>query len=242
MCCVVVCPRTIRRHLRRLGYRMVRPVLFVSSPDPHYQKKVKKLASLQRRAREGKIILLYEDEVDLNLLPGVMSCWTKCGTQKKVRTPGQNVKRYGFGAVDYVTGHIVFQTSEHKDSASFCRLVQDIMHQYDNDKSGNDKSGNDKSGNDKRRIVLVLDNYIIHSSKITQKGLVPYQDRLSTFFLPTYSPQLNCIELLWRHLRRIVTHNHLFANIQALLDAVGIFIDSMNRRPQQVLSVVGASQ
>jgi transposase len=206
---------------------MIRPVPFVASPDPDYQKKFRKLVSLQRRSQEGKVILLYEDEVDLNLLPGIMSCWTKRGTQKRVPTPGQNVKRYGFGAVDYFTGHVVFEVSEHKDSDSFGRLVQQIMHHYEGDK---------------RRIVLVLDNYIIHSSKITQKALAPFKDRLSPFFLPTYSPHLNCIELLWRHLRRTVTHNHLFHGIQALIEAVGTFIDGMNKTPQQVLSVIGASQ
>jgi transposase len=213
--------------LHRLGYSLVRAVPFIASPDPNYWQKAKKLASLQRRAREGKIILLYEDEVDLNLLPGVMRCWTKRGTQRKVLTPGKNVKRYGFGAVDYITGAIVFQTSEHKDSASFCALAKAILNHY--------------SG-DARRIVVVLDNYIIHSSKITLACLAGMRDRLTPFFLPTYSPHLNCIELLWKHLRRTVTHNHLFEGIAALVEAVDQFIDKMNRSPQQVLSVIGASQ
>jgi hypothetical protein len=29
------------------------------------------------------MILLYEDEVDLNLLPGVIRCWTKPGSSAK---------------------------------------------------------------------------------------------------------------------------------------------------------------
>ena len=49
-----------------------------------------------------------------------------------------------------------------------------------------------------RPIVLVLDNDRIHSSKITLGGLAPFKDRLNAFFLPTYSPYLNIIELLWR--------------------------------------------
>ena len=227
MCFLVVCPRTIRRYLHRLGYSLVRAVPFIASPDPNYWRKVKKLTSLQRRAREGKIILLYEDEIDLNLLPGVMRCWTKRGSQKKVLTPGKNVKRYGYGAVDYMTGAIVFQTSEHKDSASFCSLAKAILNHY---------------RDDSRRIVVVLDNYIIHSSKITRSCLAGMRGRLSPFFLPTYSPHLNCIELLWKHLRRTVTHNHLFEGIAALVEAVNQFIDKMNRSPQQVLSVIGASQ
>lgn len=227
MCFLVVCPRTIRRYLHRLGYSLVRAVPFIASPDPNYWRKVKKLVSLKRRAREGKIILLYEDELDLNLLPGVMRCWIKRGSQRKVLTLGKNVKRHGFGAVDYITGAIVFQTSEHKDSANFCALAKAILNRYIGAS---------------RRIVVVLNTYIIHASKITQSCLAGMRDRLSLFFLPTYSPHLNYIELLWKHLRRTVTYNHLFEGIAALVEAVDQFIDKMNRSPQQVLSVIGASQ
>lgn len=226
-CYVSICPRTIRRHLHRMGYRLVRPVAFVASPDPDYAAKLAQLQHWQEQARAGNVVLLYEDEVDLNLLPGVMRCWTRRGSQRKVRTPGKNVKRYGFGAVDFVSGHVELLTSEHKNSASFCLLVQAILRRY---------------ASETRRIVLVVDNYRIHSSQITQRGLAPYKDRITPLFLPTYSPHLNVIELLWKHLRRCVTHNHLFESIEALVTAVGRFINRMNSSPSQVLSVIGASQ
>ncbi|HVX57184.1 MAG TPA: IS630 family transposase [Candidatus Saccharimonadales bacterium] len=225
VCCIVLSPRSIRRHLRRLGYRLVRPVPFVASPDPQYQEKAARLEELRQQARDGKIVLVYEDEVDLHLLPGVTRCWTRKGRQKRVRTPGKNVKRYGYGAVDMVSGHIVFQTSEHKNSASFVLLVKALLNHYENDD---------------RPIVLVLDNYKIHSSQITQKGLAPLKDRLSTFFLPTYSPHLNVIELLWKHVRRNVTHNHLFESIEAVVNAVTNFIQALNRSPYQVCSVIAS--
>ena len=49
-------------HLRDLGFRIVRPVLSINSPDPDYEVKVERLEELKAQAREGEIILLFEDE------------------------------------------------------------------------------------------------------------------------------------------------------------------------------------
>jgi transposase len=64
--------------------------------------------------------------------------------------------------------------------------------------------------------------------------------RLVLLYLPTYSPWLNPIEMLWRQFRREVTHCELFANVQALLDATHHFFDRYNRRPGGVCSILGA--
>lgn len=118
---------TIRVHLHTLGYRVLRPVLSIASPDPDYQKKVKKLEKYKNQAKNGEVLLYFQDEIDLNLLPGILRCWTLRGTQRKVMTPGVNVKRYGFGAVNYLTGKTVHQIADHKNSASFCAFVKQFM-------------------------------------------------------------------------------------------------------------------
>jgi len=41
-------------------------------------------------------------------------------------------------------------------------------------------------------------------------------------YLPTYSPWLNPIEMLWRHFRREVTHCELFESVKALIAAARI--------------------
>lgn len=85
--------KTLRVHLHALGYRVRRPVLSIASPDPEYKSKLKKLKKYQKQAKNGEILLYYQDEIDLNLLPGSMRCWTLEGTQRKVPTPGQNQKQ-----------------------------------------------------------------------------------------------------------------------------------------------------
>lgn len=222
---------TVRRHLLDLGYRIVRPVLSIASPDPDYASKAEALEQLKAQARRGESVLLFEDEVDLNLLPGVIGCWTRRGQQRKVPTPGQNVKRYGFGAVNFMTGEITYHIGERKNSDGFILLVEQIVQNY--------CPGETWHG---PKVVLVIDNYIIHRSKKTAAVLAKYADRLCVVALPTYSPKLNLIERLWKHLRRKVTHNHLFACIADLVAAVERFLTDMNTRRAEVLSVIGNPQ
>jgi len=224
---ILVCARTVSRHLRRMGYRLIRPVPTIASPDPRYQEKLIQLEALKEQARRGEIILLFEDEIDIHLLPGVTRCWTKQGQQKKVPTPGKNQKRYGFGAVSYLSGALHFLVSAHKDSASFCALVRQILR---------------ACASDARRIVLVVDNFGIHSSQITQKELAVNKDRLSVFYLPSYSPHLNLIERVWKQVRHKVTHNHLFESIEAAVRAVHRYVYYLNWKPSAVLSIISSPQ
>jgi len=65
--------------------------------------------------------------------------------------------------------------------------------------------------------------------------------RLVLLCLPTYSPWLNPIEMLWRHFRREVTHCELFENVKALLTAAADFFARYNREPQKTLAIIGSN-
>ena len=224
----LVSAETVRRYLHALGYRVLRPVLSIASPDPNYEQKVGQLEKAKEQAGKGEIILLFEDEVDLNLLPGVIRCWTKRSQQRRIPTPGQNVKRYGFGAVHFTKGQVIRHIGEHKDSANFCALIEKIVQCYCPGETWQGPS-----------VVLVVDNYIIHRSKKTVAVLARYADRLNILSLPTYAPKLNVIELLWKFLRRKVTHNHLYESIAKVVEAVDEFFKGLDADPTQVLSVIG---
>ena len=64
--------------------------------------------------------------------------------------------------------------------------------------------------------------------------------RLVLLYLPTYSPWLNPIEMLWRHFRREVTHGELFASLDALIKAAHAFFERYNQSTERVLSIIGS--
>jgi transposase len=71
-----------------------------------------------------------------------------------------------------------------------------------------------------RRVHLILDNYIIHKSRLTQTWLARHRAKLRLHFLPPNCPNENRIERLWLDLHANVTRNHQCRTISELLRAV----------------------
>lgn len=57
--------------------------------------------------------------------------------------------------------------------------------------------------------------------------------------LPSYSPNLNLQELIWRWMRAEVTHNHFFGTFAALIEAAKRFFAKIAERPRDVLQRIG---
>jgi putative transposase len=218
----------VRRTLHQQDYTVQRPVLTVSSPDPEYAQKRSTLEDLQRRAQAGEIDLYYEDEVDLALLPGVIRCWSKRGCQRKIETPRQNKKQYGAGLIHWVSGKLSWAVSEHKDNALFRSVLTQVIP---------DAQASDEAP--PRKKYVIVDNYRIHFTKAVQAWLTEHANEVELVRLPTYSPNLNPVERFWKHLRRRVTHNHLFQTIENLMEAVLTFFHNMAASPDLIRQVAG---
>ncbi len=63
------------------------------------------------------------------------------------------------------------------------------------------------------KIHLILDNASHHHHHALKPFLKKHR-RLKTVFLPTYSPNLNLIERLWRFFHQKVTNNHYFETFE----------------------------
>jgi transposase len=55
------------------------------------------------------------------------------------------------------------------------------------------------------KIFLVLDNLRVHHSKLVKAWLLEHQQNIECFFLPSYSPELNPVELANASLKHAVT-------------------------------------
>ena len=89
-------------------------------------------------------------------------------------------------------------------------------------------------------VYVAWDNSNTHEDDEIEAVLRGAAGRLVLLYLPTYSPWLNPIEMLWRHFRREVTHCELFPNIKALIAAAYDFFERYNRCPWRVLSIIGS--
>jgi transposase len=150
----------------------------------------------------------YVDEVDIDLNPRIGPDWTLPGQQRWVLTPGQNVKRYLAGALNARTGHLVWAEGDRKRSWLFLNLLRALLRRYRR----------------ARVLHLILDNYIIHCSKIVKAALAEWGARIRLHFLPPYCPDENRIEHLWLQLHANVTRNHRCRTISHLLARVRAFL------------------
>lgn len=140
-----------------------------------------------------------------------------------IPTPGQPKKQYSIGAVDYHTGQTVVLIRRRKRRQETAELLEALLAKHPAD-----------------TVYVAWDNATPHEDDEVEAVLRGAAGRLVLLYLPTYSPWLNPIEMLWRHFRREVTHCELFENMQALLEATREFFERYNRSPERVLSIIGA--
>lgn len=140
-----------------------------------------------------------------------------------IQTPGQQKTSYGIGAVNYFTGETIVHFHPRKRRQEIALLLEALIEKHPSE-----------------TVYLVWDNATTHMDDEIDAVVQAAAGRLILLYLPTYSPWLNPIEMLWRHFRREVTHCELFETMQALLTAAQNFFDRYNQCPEKILSVIGS--
>jgi transposase len=203
---VSVSRETVRRWLHQEGlvWRRPRPVL--GPKDPARAAKLRKLRALLRSLPASEVAV-FQDEVDINTNPKIGSMWMRRGQQAEVVTPGNNVKRYLAGSLNWRTGELILTESlpgQGRNAALFVAHLDELrrrLRRY-------------------RVIHVICDNARSHACAKVREYLQRWGQRLKIHYLPAYAPETNPIERVWWHLHEEITRNHRCQNIEELLDLV----------------------
>ena len=216
-------PATMSRALRMNRARRGRPRPRVKCPWPERQKE-RRLAEIRALVEnlpaDGSEVAVYLDEVDVHLNPKIGPDWMNRGTQKQVLTPGTNEKRYLCGALDARTGLLAWVKGRKKDSPLFAAMLRKLARE---------------TYPDAKVIHVVLDNYRVHTSKISKAAVAELGGRVVLHFLPPYCPDDNKIERVWLDLHANVTRNHRCGDMQELMRNVVAYLVARNRRKRSEL-------
>jgi len=88
-----------------------------------------------------------------------------------------------------------------------------------------------------KKIFLVLDNLRVHHSKPVKEWVAKNSEHIELFFLPSYSPELNPVELTNGQLKGAVT-KHAPSRKKGQLEATAIkFLRSIQRRPSLIMQL-----
>jgi transposase len=172
--------------------------------------------------------LYLQDEVEVALHPTLTRVWSRAGRagQRLVQAPGKNYKQYGFGLVDWRDGTLDFALAEGRRTVP---LVAQLRRAAERSRSRG------------RIAMVILDNLGIHTpkgSRLLRALLAELGEQLVLVYTPTYDPDANRIEWLWRALRRSVTHTHQRTTLAELRADAQAWAHTIT--PAEVLGQIGS--
>jgi len=166
--------------------------------------------------------LWYQDESEFHLHPHLTRAWMPRGRQMRVRSPGRNRKMTAFGAWRYGHGSLLYHTQPQKTAWGFRILLQKLVR---------------RARRTGRRIILVMDQGNPHHAKAIHHDLQDAKEHVEVFWLPHYSPELNLIEILWRHLKRSRMANVLFRSFRQFRTHLDELLSDFAMQPDLTLRI-----
>ena len=181
-----------------------------------------KWPAIVRAAKRCKGLILFEDEASFAQWGSLSYTWARRGRQPEVPTSGKRKGYKVFGAIDYVSGRLFFQGIEGRfNSESYQAFLQMILAQTT------------------QHLFLIHDGARYHTSAATQAFLAAHRDRITAEPLPSYSPDYNPIEYLWKKTKQRATHNKYFKEFSALTVSVDKALAYFATHPDTVLGLFG---
>ena len=158
-------------------------------------------------ANLGEVILLFEDEALIKFHPALSRCWNKIGERREIQTFDNHGKSAIFGSVNPFTGQVIHTYGKSINQIDFLSHLNEVKMSYP-----------------KKNIIYCLDNCKSHFTQKVQKFLEA-NNNFFFLFLSPYSPDFNVIERLWQILRKAVTNNFLFQNLEEVKIAATKFFE-----------------
>jgi hypothetical protein len=88
-------------------------------------------------------------------------------------------------------------------------------------------------------FILIQDGAKYHTSQDTQTFIQDHPNKLTVYQFPSYSPDYNPIERLWKKVKTKATHNRYFDEFSKLILSVENAFSSMDAQPEEILHLMG---
>ncbi|WNZ44072.1 IS630 family transposase [Leptolyngbya boryana CZ1] len=177
--------QTIKRVLKavRMSWHRFRRVVGGQPDAQEYEQKQTELEYLKQLETQGELDLYYLDEVGFCLIPCVPYGWQLIGQTEEIES--QRSQRLNVLGLMSRTNQLHSYMSTQSITSEVVIACIDAFFPNVN-----------------KRTVIVVDQASIHRSDAIYDKLQDWQDRgIEIFQLPSYSPQLNLIEILWRFIK-----------------------------------------
>jgi transposase len=170
-------------------------------------------------ACEGEFDLYYFDDSGLSFAPYVPYAWQDIGRDGTLGIPASRSKRINILGFMNSTGDKL--AAFEQEGSVNSDVVIDIMDEF--------------CESLERPAVVVLDNASIHRSKAVAARMEEWDRRgMTLYFLSTWSPELNLIEILWRKIKYEWIPSSAYESISNLRAALRKIIDSFGTNEYRI--------
>lgn len=174
------------------------------SPDPiKYQRAKVRLADLQARERAGDCDLWFFDASGFCLQPCIPYAWQPIGETLALPQSSHNQRLNVLGFLKRDNSLVPYLIDGAVDTAVVVACMDQFSEQID------------------KKSYVLIDNAPVHRSKEFIRQIPKWVKKgLIIKYLPSYSPELNLIEILWRFMKYYWLPFSAYESFQHLCDAV----------------------
>lgn len=174
---------------------------------------------IEKHRRRWQAMLYFQDESAVSLAPVLGTTWSPKGKTPKVKVTGNRGSIAVSSAIS-PAGRMLFRIEKKTvNSETFIDFLRQITrnHKW-------------------RKIIIITDNSTAHTSAMTQEFLDQKKSRLAVYFLPTYSPDLNPDEEVWKYLKNVKLEAHQARNKKEFRPLIRAKMQSMQKKPNLIKS------
>lgn len=210
--------------LKNLGFSFQKAKFESAHLDEKKRKKWLKneWPEIQRLAVEKDAMILFGDEASFPQWGTLNYTWSKRGKTPVIKTSGKRKGYKAFGLIEYFTGKFFCKTQEGRlDSDSYMEFLEMVM------------------DSTQKHLIIIQDGARYHTSQELKEFFDDNSDRITVFQLPSYSPDFNPIEKLWKKIKEKGTHLHYFPTFDDLKDKVDSILALFETEAKEVLKLFG---
>ena len=174
---------------------------------------------IEKYRRKWQAILYFQDESGVSLIPVLGKTWAPKGKTPKIKVTG---KKGGLCVTSAISpaGHMVFRIENHtihaEDHIDFLKQIM-VHHPH-------------------RKIIVVEDNATPHIARLVKDFVNENKNKIAVYYLPTYSPDLNPDEKVWKYLKTVTLKAHQARNKEEFKPLVKAKMQSIQKKPYLIKS------
>lgn len=174
---------------------------------------------IEEHRRKWQAMLYFQDESGISLTPVLGRTWAPRGKTPKVMV---TANRGGFCVASAIspTGKLIFRIEKGRvNSEKHIEFLKNIIKQHPN-----------------RKIIVIEDKAPPHRAKKVSEFAEQNKKRFAIYKLPSYSPELNPDEYVWKYLKAYQLKTHQAQNTPELKHLVKRKMQSIQKNKLLILS------